>query len=285
MTRSGGSAAGGTVQARPGRLRGRPHVRTFRQVHRLDRSSPLPLWAQLLEDLRARLEAGEFAEAFPTDLDLTTAYGVSRHTAREAVRRLQAEGVVRRERGRGTFVRSPTFEQPTGAIYSLFRSIEAQGLEQRSAVLDASVVADAEVAAHLDLSADAELVRVERLRSADGRPLAHDTVWLPAQVARPLLEVDLTHTALYDELQAHCGIRPMAGTEWIATELPGPVDRKLLGVAAKQPVFRIRRRSTTSEGEPVEWRETVIRGDRYSFVAQWTATGPYETVLQAAEPT
>lgn len=254
-------------------------------MRRLDRSSPLPLWAQLLEDLRSRLEAGEFAEAFPTDLDLTSSYGVSRHTAREAVRRLQAEGVVRRERGRGTFVRSPTFEQPTGAIYSLFRSIEAQGLEQRSAVLDASVVTDAEVAAHLDLSADAELVRVERLRSAEGHPLAHDTVWLPAASARPLLEVDLTHTALYDELQARCGIRPVAGTEWIATELPGPVDRELLGVAAKQPVFRIRRRSTTSEGEPVEWRETVIRGDRYTFVAQWTATGAYETVLRAAEPT
>ena len=52
----------------------------------LDRSSPLPLWAQLLDDLRDRLDAGEFAESFPTDLELTTAYGVSRHTAREAVR-------------------------------------------------------------------------------------------------------------------------------------------------------------------------------------------------------
>lgn len=108
----------------------------------LDRSSPLPLWAQLLADLRARLDAGELTDEFPTDLELTTEYGVSRHTAREAVRRLQAEGVVTRERGRGTFVRSPTFEQPTGAIYSLFRSIEARGLEQRSTVLDRSVVVE-----------------------------------------------------------------------------------------------------------------------------------------------
>jgi len=266
------------------RLRGRPHVRTFRQVRSMDRSSPLPLWAQLLEDLRARLDAGEFAEAFPTDLDLTSSYGVSRHTAREAVRRLQAEGVVRRERGRGTFVRSPTFEQPTGAIYSLFRSVEALGLEQRSTVLDASVVVDADVATRLDLPAGAELVRLERLRSADGQPLAHDTVWLPADLARPLLDVDLTHTALYDELQSRCGVRPAAGTEWIATELPGPDDRRLLGVAAKQPVFRIRRRSSTADGEALEWRETVIRGDRYTFVAQWSPTGTYETVLQAADP-
>ena len=252
-------------------------------MRQLDRSSPLPLWAQLLDDLRGRLDAGEFTDEFPTDLQLTTDYGVSRHTAREAVRRLQAEGVVSRERGRGTFVRSPTFEQATGAIYSLFRSIEARGLEQRSEVLDRSVVTDADVAARLDLPSDAELVRLERLRSADGHPLAHDTVWLPAEVARPLLDVDLTHTALYDELQARCGVRPASGTEWIATELPGDADRALLGVAAKQPVFRIRRRSSTADGRALEWRETVIRGDRYTFVAQWSPTDAYETVLQATE--
>ena len=252
-------------------------------MHQLDRSSPLPLWAQLLEDLRGRLDAGEFTEGFPTDLQLTSDYGVSRHTAREAVRRLQAEGVVRRERGRGTFVRSPTFEQATGAIYSLFRSIEARGLEQRSKVLDRSVVADGEVAARLDLAPDAELVRLERLRSADGHPLAHDTVWLPAEVALPLLDVDFTHTSLYDELQSRCGVRPASGTEWIATELPGDADRELLGVASKQPVFRIRRRSCTADGHALEWRETVIRGDRYTFVAQWSPSGGYETVLQATD--
>jgi GntR family transcriptional regulator len=254
-------------------------------MRRLDRSSPMPLWAQLLADLRARLEDGEFTEEFPTDLELTTDYGVSRHTAREAVRRLQAEGVVSRERGRGTFVRSPGFEQATGAIYSLFRSIEARGLEQRSKVLDRSVVVDAAVAGQLELPEDAELVRLERLRSADGHPLAHDTVWLPADVARPLLDVDFTHTALYDELQLRCGVRPTSGTEWIATELPGSQERGLLGVAAKQPVFRIRRRSCTAEGDALEWRETVIRGDRYTFVAQWSPTGAYETVLRATEPT
>lgn len=243
----------------------------------------MPLWAQLLEDLRARLEAGEFTDEFPTDLELTTEYGVSRHTAREAVRRLQAEGVVSRERGRGTFVRTPTFEQPTGAIYSLFRSIETKGLEQRSEVLDRSVVTDAEAAEHLGLDSDAELVRLERLRSVDGAALAHDTVWLPADIARPLLDVDFTHTALYDELQSRCGVRPTSGTEWIATELPGAEERQLLGLGAKQPVFRIRRLSSGVDGRRLEWRETVIRGDRYTFVAQWSPNGAYETVLQATE--
>lgn len=243
----------------------------------------MPLWAQLLEDLRARLDDGELIDEFPTDLQLTTEYGVSRHTAREAVRRLQAEGIVSRERGRGTFVRTPTFEQPTGAIYSLFRSIETKGLEQRSEVLDLSLVTDAHAAERLGLAPDAELVRLERLRSADGHALAHDTVWLPADIARPLLDVDFTHTALYDELQERCGVRPTAGVEWIATELPSAEERELLGLGTKQPVFRIQRLSSGAAERRLEWRETIIRGDRYTFVAQWSPNGAYETVLRANE--
>lgn len=259
---------------------GGPYVRTVRP---LDRSNALPLWAQLLADLRRRLEAGDFADSFPTDLELTTSYGVSRHTAREAVRRLQSEGVVTRERGRGTFVRTPAFEQATGALYSLFRSIEGRGLEQRSEVLDRAIVSDAEVAGQLGLGPDAELVRFERLRFADGQPLAHDIVWLPADVARPLLDVDLTRTALYDELQRCCGVRPVAGTERIATAMPTAEERRLLRMPPKHPVFRILRRSVDAEGRPLEWRETAVRGDRYTFVAQWSPAGAYEAELRAAD--
>lgn len=239
----------------------------------------MPLWAQVLEDLRRRLEEGEFSDEFPTDIELTQQYDVSRHTAREAVRRLQDEGIVSRERGRGTFVTAPPIEQATGAIYSLFRSIESTGVEQRSDVLDLSVVTSVEVADRLGLAAGDELVRLERLRHAGGQVLAHDTAWLPASLARPLLEIDFSHTALYDELQRRCGVRPTSGMERISTELPPRAERELLGISAKQPVFRIQRESFAGD-RPVEWRETLVRGDRYTLVAEWSPTGTYETKLQ-----
>ena len=94
----------------------------------------MPLWAQVLGDLRARLARGEFTGRFPGDEELRAQYGVSRHTVREAVRRLQTEGVIERGRGRGTFVTGALIEQPLGALYSLFRSVEAQGFVQRSIV-------------------------------------------------------------------------------------------------------------------------------------------------------
>jgi GntR family transcriptional regulator len=238
----------------------------------------MPLWAQLLEILRERLDRGEFADTFPTDAELTEQYGLSRHTVREAVRRLQEKGVVSRERGRGTFVRSSAIEQPTGAIYSLFRSIESQGREQRSTVLSLEATTDAEVAGRLGLSPTSRLVRLERVRYADGQPLAHDTAWLPADIAAPLLEVDFTRTALYDELSQRCGVRPTSGSEWIHTALPGPEDRELLGLRARQPVFTIERLSHFGE-RAIEWRETVVRGDGYTFVAHWSGAGDYNAVL------
>ena len=169
----------------------------------------MPLWAQLESDLQHRLDADEFDERFPTDQELVEQYDVSRHTVREAVRHLNRTGVLRRERGRGTVVNRTEFEQSLGALYSLFRSIESSGVEQRSEVLDLKTVVDPAVCAHLGVDPATDLVYLERIRFAGDTPLAVDRAWLPAEIASPLLDVDFTHTALYDQLDAagaHVGI-------------------------------------------------------------------------------
>lgn len=238
----------------------------------LDRRSPLPLWAQVLDDLRVRMAAGEFEVAFPTDRQLIDEYGVSRHTVRDAVRRLQEEGLLERERGRGTFVRAPDIEQPVGVLYSLFRSVEDQGYEQRSTVLELDRRTDAEAAGHLGLPPSTALVYLRRLRMADATPIAIDELWLPARIAAPLLSVDFEHTALYVELDARCGVRPTGGWERIHPALPTPEERELLGIPARQAVFCVERHTETM-GEPLEWRRTVIRGDQYAFVSRWSGPG------------
>jgi len=234
----------------------------------IDRTKPVPLWAQLLADLRARLAAGEFTSRFPTDRELTETYAVSRHTAREAMRRLTAEGLVQRERGRGSTVRRPEFEQPLGALYSMFRSIEAHGVEQRSEVLALRTVCDDDVAGRLGLAADAPLVFLERIRLAGGMPLAIDKVWLPAAIAAPLLDADFGHTALYDELHRLCGVVIDQATEHISPVLPTAEECALLDIVTTQPCFALQR-AGCHRGRPFEWRLTLIRGDRFAFVAGW----------------
>lgn len=238
----------------------------------------MPLWAQLLADIRHRLRAGEFEERFPTDQDLVEEYGVSRHTVREAVRRIQAEGILDRRRGRGTYVRSAEFVQPLGTLYSLFRSIEGTGIEQTSVVRTKDLRVDPGVAERLGVDPDTELFFVERLRLAGDEPLAVDRAWLPASIAGPLLDSDFSRTALYDELATLCGIHPETGSELIRPVIPDEDDREQLGIDPTTAAFAIVRK-TYSGGEPLEWRESVVRGDLYGFRVDWSGA-PDSGVLE-----
>lgn len=247
----------------------------------VDRTSALPLWAQVLDDLRRRMDEGEFSGHFPTDQELVEHYGVSRHTAREAVRRLQGEGAIQRERGRGTFVRKTPIEQPLGALYSLFRSVEAQGFEQRTTVRVLDVRTDEQAAELLEVPPQSALVYLERVRLVDDEPMALDASWMPAELARPLLDVDFTHTALYRELRDRCGVQPRSGWERIRPDLASPSERHLLAIPARQAIFRIVRVARDAN-RPVETRNSVVRGDLYSFIARWSA-GNVDTNFEPAE--
>jgi GntR family transcriptional regulator len=248
----------------------------------LDRRDPLPLWAQLTAELRRRLEAGDFNERFPTDRELTEAYGVSRQTAREAVRRLGEQGLLERSRGRGTFLRTREFEQPLGTLYSLFRAIEAQGVEQRSIVRVLDIRTDADAAAHLGVPPDARLFYLERIRLAGDEPLALDRAWLPAEVAEPLLAVDFSRTALYDELARHCGIHLTGGQERLHPVVPDRALRQALRVRTGEAVFAIERLARAG-ARLIEFRSSFVRGGRYGFVVAWENGSGYNTTMAVQE--
>jgi len=250
----------------------------------LDRLSPMPLWAQLRADLRRRLAAGAFSEDFPGELALVAEYEVSRHTVRSALRELRADGVVVAERGRRPRLAGPTvITQPLGALYSLFASVESAGLRQTSIVRARDIRADAVVANRLCLDGSTPLFRLERLRLAGDEPLALDTVWLPADVAAPLLEADFTHTALYDELAARTGIRLDGGQEHIRAAVPTRAERNLLEIPPATGALAVDRLGQTA-GRPIEWRHTLIRGDRFSFIAEFSDRTGYQLTLDSPFP-
>ena len=189
----------------------------------MDRDLAAPLWEQVHADLVRRVRDGEFTDAFPGEFSLVDEYAVSRHTVREALRRLREAGVVSGERGRTSRLTGPAeIDQAMGTLYSLFSAVEAAGQTQRSIVRQRDIRVDAVVAERLSLEASAPLFYLERVRLASDRPLALDRVWMPAEVAAPLLEVDFTETALYEQLHARCGITLTGGTEHLRAVVPTP---------------------------------------------------------------
>ncbi|HEU5417701.1 MAG TPA: GntR family transcriptional regulator [Streptosporangiaceae bacterium] len=249
----------------------------------LDRRSPTPLWAQMHADLQRRLRADAFTDAFPGELALVAEYQVSRQTVRAALRELRAEGVVVAERGRRPRLAEPTvITQPLGALYSLFASVEAAGLRQTSIVRARDVQADGVVADRLGLEASTPLFRLERLRLAGGEPLALDTVWLPADLGAPLLDADLSHTSLYDELAARTGVRLEGGREHISAVVPTRAEQRHLQITPSTGALAIRRLGFAA-GRPAEWRHTLIRGDRFSLLAEFSPRIGYRLALGGPE--
>jgi GntR family transcriptional regulator len=93
-----------------------------------------------------------------------------------------------------------------------------------------------------------------------------------------LLTVDFTHSALYDELFQRCHVRVDGGEEQITPVVPTREQRRLLAISAGTAAFSLTR-TATAAGRPVEWRRTLVRGDRYSFLATWSPAHAYRLDL------
>lgn len=233
------------------------------------------MWAQLRDHLSRRIEAGEFeGTPFPSEHTLQAEYDVSRHTVRQALRDLRTQGLITVRRGRGVSVRPVPIEQPLGALYSLFQSVEQSGLNQRSVVRCLDERADGVIAARLGLEESTPLVYIERLRWASETPLAVDRAWMPAAYARALLQADFSHTSLYLQLQQRCGIQVTAGHEHLQAAMPSTAERKLLELPSDEAALRIHRLGLT-ESRPFEWRTTLVRGDQFAVSAQWSPHHDY----------
>ena len=193
--------------------------------------------------------------------------------------------MITAQRGRGTrVVGEVELEQPLGALYSLFNSVEAGGHEQRSVTLRLDEQADGVIAAQLGREESTPLLHLARLRLAADEPLAVDRVWLPADLARPLLGVDFHHTSLYRELRQQCGLRVTAGQEQITAVMPSQAERDLLAAPLDAGAFRIHRLGYAgTQGRPVEYRSTLVRGDRFTFSARWSPHEEYRISIAAPQ--
>jgi DNA-binding GntR family transcriptional regulator len=157
----------------------------------LDRSSPMPLWSQLARQLEAAITRGDLrpGQRLDTEVDLAERCGLSRPTVRRAIEDLVAQGLLVRRRGVGTQVVQAPVQRPL-ELSSLHDDLAASGRRPSTRVLACAVVpADDAVAAALGLPLGEPVVALERLRSAQGEPLALLRNWLPADLGE--LSADL----------------------------------------------------------------------------------------------
>jgi len=223
---------------------------------------PRPKHAQL-SDVLADLAVHELGPdvAIPSERELMTTYDVSRATVRKAIDSLVADGLLHRIHGKGTFVARPRLESRLH-LASFSQDMRRRGLTPSTRLLDVELdEPPADVAKALDLSADGRAWRLDRVRLADGQPIALENGWYPRSLLPGLDRHDLGGS-LYELLADvyDLSIDSAEQTLWgetadaaMARRLDAPVNTPLL-------VFR---RVSYAAGRPLEYVVSRYRGDRY----------------------
>lgn len=250
---------------------------------------PVPLYHQLKEIIRAKIENGEYKtdERIPSEPEFIQTYGVSRITVRQALAELETEGYIVRKHGKGTYVAERRIEQDLVRLTDFVEDMERAGLSPSSRVLTfAQERADEAVARALGLRENEEVLRVGRLRLANEQPVAYDVTWLPLHFGKLLSKERLEHETIYHILETHYGIAVEKGTFHITAVLATAEQAAWLEVAVGAALLLIQRISYMSGNVAVYVQERYYRPDRvgYGITLQRHGNSGGRTAIQEMRP-
>jgi GntR family transcriptional regulator len=231
---------------------------------RIDRSSPVPLYHQLAEQLGAAIASGQLqpGDAFENEVALGERLGLSRPTVRRAIQELVSQGLLLRRRGLGTTVATRKVHR-RAELTSLYDDLDRAGARPRTTVLGHEVVQDEVVAAALDLPADTELLSIVRLRWSGDAPLAVLRNWLPPHLA-DIGRDELEKRGLYEILRDRA-VRPVVAHQSIGARPATATERRQLRIRGNEPVLTMTRSAFDAFGKPVEYGDHCYRAASYSI--------------------
>ncbi|HTY83577.1 MAG TPA: GntR family transcriptional regulator [Silvibacterium sp.] len=242
----------------------RQHEQTA--VQPLDKNGFIPLYFQIQRALMEKIQSGELSEGDPlaSEEELSRAYQVSRMTARQALHGLKTNGYAYSEKGRGTFVSRPKLEKNILHLQGFTEDMRRRGMKPSSRLLDQSVVAAAaELVEKLRLDEGEKVMRLRRLRLADGIPMALEESHIPLRHFPGLERIDFGKQSLYHTLRERYGVRVGYADETIEALPATREESELLTIARKASVLSISRIILTTQESPIEAAVSRYRGDRY----------------------
>ncbi|MER6911940.1 GntR family transcriptional regulator [Streptomyces sp. NPDC000594] len=234
----------------------------------VDRTSPVPLYFQLSQQLEAAIERGVLTPGslLGNEIELAGRLGLSRPTVRQAIQSLVDKGLLVRRRGVGTQVVHSQVKRPL-ELSSLYDDLEAAGQRPATVVLrDTVAPAGASAAAALGVAEGTEVRLIERLRYAHGEPMALLTNHLPAG----LLDCDtgaLEATGLYRLMRA-AGITLHSARQSVGARSADAGQAQKLAEEPGAPLLTMERTTFDDTGRPVEHGSHLYRASRYAFEFQ-----------------
>lgn len=244
----------------------------------IDRKTAMPYYAQLKQIVIEAVEAQQLGQGslLPGDNELADHFGLSRSVVRQALAELEAEGVITRHRGKGTYLASKKVSEGladwTGGLVD---DATRRGAHVTSRILRCELIlADAYIAERLRLKNNIPVVLLERVRFLDGEPWTHTTSWIPAHIAPGLERIDFTDQSLYHVLRERYHLTFGRVSRSIEATVAGEVTGEYLGISAHAPVLRLTSVLHDANGIPIETFVAFHRGDRSRFDVEIDPDGP-----------
>jgi GntR family transcriptional regulator len=235
-------------------------------VQALDKNGFIPLYFQIQRALMEKIRSGELGEGDPlaSEEELSRTYQVSRMTARQALHGLKANGYAFSEKGRGTFVTRPKLEKNIMHLQGFTEDMRQRGMEASSRLLAQIVVAgDDDLREKLKLQSGDPVLRLRRLRLADGIPMAIEESNIPLGLFPGLERIDFETNSLYATLRENYRVSVGYADETIEAVLATRDDANLLTIPAKAGILSISRIILNAQEIPIESACSRYRGDRY----------------------
>jgi GntR family transcriptional regulator len=239
---------------------------------KVDRDSAVPYYHQVKLEVknmvaRGRLKPGDM---LPSEFSLSEELGVSRLVVHRAFRELVTEGLLVRQRAKGTFVAPPVRRSHTviGPLLSITEMAKS-GARPESHVLKQEVIAaPGSISADLHLAEGAAVVHIYALRLVEGLPLAVEDLYFPADRFPELARVDLNNRSVYATLEELYDAHPEEALDIVSAGSATRDEARLLGINKGTPVMRLHRTSMDRRGLPVESSKVAFHAERYQFSAR-----------------
>jgi GntR family transcriptional regulator len=235
----------------------------------LERSNPLPLYYQLKEVLKQQIRSGHLAphSAIPSEPELVTSYHVSRATVRQALSELVHEGLLYRQHGKGTFVCEPRVQQTVSELTSLTEAIRRRGKSPGGFLLVSELSRGSQIIREqLALTDVEQVIRFERLRTADGIPIAYEIDYLPYPRAASIYQraKEVSNGSLYSLMLSE-GLTPYIVEQHITASPALAREAEVLRISPGEAGLRFISTTFDLTGSPIEYSEIFFSGTQYDF--------------------
>ncbi|MBE3581670.1 MAG: GntR family transcriptional regulator [Thermoanaerobacteraceae bacterium] len=240
----------------------------------IDKSSFVPPYYQLAQILERQIKSGQYrpGDALPSEAELSEKYGLSRMTVRRSLNELARAGLIRTERGKGTFVSRPELDRAVFVMDVFPKDMASRGMASSVRLLEARLVPAPDKAARkLQLPVGTKVLYIRRSLLADGEPMAYDRKYLRYDRGRPILENELQYQALPEMVEKHAEALPVNSRLVLQVTLLNEEEARALRTSPGSPAFLLEQILVAGDGRPVGWGWCIYRGDRYELISVPTA--------------